>query len=291
MAKGDQKVEQTVQAQAEARERAMQQGLPQLKTGHVKAARGGSPVTVRFLEQGEDKNSYDIHEFQVPDGKGGFYRRQYTCLREAPWRNSECPMCAAGVKTKLRGVYNVIQRQRPVFRKDKDGRAMKDPQGNYITDGYEDAVVILNVPSTTAAEIVNKDGAYKGLMSRDITLSDSGNTFQPWAIEPADVGSPGTPLSENDMALAAKKHNLDEFMKPPTPQEAAQVVFAYGGNSGASPNAQVPMASPQGTANQAGQASGFLAGAQVPAGAPAGSAFGAAQQPAPPAASPVPAQQ
>lgn len=234
---------------------------------------------VRFLEQGADINSYNCHAYQVPNNQGGFWAKQFTCLREMPYNGAECPGCAAGLKMKLRSVFNVIQRNRPVFRKDKDGKAIKH-NGEYIVDGYDDQVVLLSVPSTTSEVLRQKDAAYHGLMSRDLVLSDSTNTFQPWAIEPAFIDGGMQPLSEADQALAAKRHNIDEFMKPPSIAEAQGIVNQYGANSGQGGSGQ--RSGPQGTAAQAGQANGFATGAAVPVGA-GGSAFGAAQAPPPPA--------
>lgn len=251
----------------------------------MKAAKGGAPVVVRFLEQGNDINSYNRHVYNVPDGRGGFYARQFTCLREMPWNAPDCPGCFSGLKMKLRAVFNVIQRNRAVLRRDKDGKAIKH-NNEYIVDGYADDVVILDVPSTTAEELRKKDAAYHGLMSRDLILSESGSSFQPWAIEPANIDGGATPLSENDQALAARRHDVDAFMKPPSAQEAQGIVNQYGGNSGSA--GAPPRSGPQGTAAQAGQANAFATGAAVPAGA-GGGAFGAAQAPQPqPVPTPTP---
>jgi hypothetical protein len=141
-------------------------------------------------------------------------------------------MCRAGMKSKVRGVYNVIQRNRPIFRKDGEGRAMKDAAGNYYVDGYADTVVVANVGSLTAEELRKADGQYQGLMSRDFHVAFSGNKFQSWSLAPAidqQGNAMATQMSENDYALAAAKHDLDKYMAPPQPQEAAQIVAKYGG--------------------------------------------------------------
>lgn len=276
MAKGWDKTQQATQAAAQARERAEQSRLPQLFTTAVKASKGGAPVIVRFLEQGPDINSYDRHEYQVPDGRGGFYRRQFTCLRESPWNNPVCPGCQAGLKIKLRGVYNIIQRDRAVLRRGQDNRPIKGPDNKPIVDGHEDQVVILDVPSTTAEALRQKDADYHGLMGLDLRLSDSGSTFQPWNVEPADIMQPLKPMTDADMALAAAKHDLDAFMKPPTFEEAQQIVSQYGANSGAS-----------GQPQQSYQQPAAPAPSQVPANVGQGGAFAGAQAAvAPPAAVP-----
>jgi hypothetical protein len=271
MAKGWDAVEQQAKATQEARERAEATFLPELRVG----AKNPGPFYGRFLEQGVDVNNYPVHDYKVPLPGGGVGHRRFTCLTEV---HMPCPGCAAGMKQKRRGVYNFIQRNRPVYRKGPDGKAIKDGAGQYITDGYEDAVVVVNVGGPTAEMLRKADADYRGLMCRDFQVTFSGDTFQSWDLKPimdAAGNSGPTPMSENDQVLAAKKHDLDAYMKPPSLEEAQRIVNMYGGNSGASPVASAPTP-PQGNAGQAGQASGFLAGANVPTGV--GTAFGAAQQ-------------
>lgn len=307
MAQGWSQTEAATQAAQQARERINNSRLPQLTTAAVQAAKGGQPQLARFLEQGDSVHSFHVHEYNVPSNTGGqSWRRQFTCANQDPWW-SECRGCQAGLKRKLRGVFNVIWRSAPVYRKDAEGNRQK--VGNdFIIDGYLDQVVILSVPSTTSEELRKKDAEYHGLMSRDVILAESGNTFQPWSISLANIDGGPQPFTENDQALAAKKHDLNAFMKPPAVQEQQQIITQYGPNSGVSPNASGGFASPQGNAAQAGSAGGFLAGAQLPQQGqgmppappqapapmpvPGGGAFGAAQQPVPaPVQVPVPAQQ
>lgn len=245
------------------------------------------PIQIRFLEQGPDVNNFPVHDYKVPNARGGFFNKNFTCLSEI---GQECPGCKAGLKQKRRGVYNVIQRNRPILRKGSDGKALKNPDGSWIIDGYQDEVVIANVGQPTAEMLRQADGQYQGLMSRDFIVTFSGNQFQSWNLTPALDGAGNamaTPMSEADMALAAQKHDIDEFMKPPSQQEAARIVAQYGGNSGASPNAggQVPA---QGNGMQAPHGNQFLQGAPVPA-ATSGGAFAGAQQGAAPPPAPAPA--
>lgn len=246
------------------------------------------PVAIRFLEQGLDVHSYYVHEYKVPDSgvQGGFRTKRFTCSKQDPW-NSDCGGCNAGMKRKLRGVFDVIQRQRPVLRRGADGRAMKDNNQQYIVDGYRDEVVIASVGSPTASMLRKADGQYHGLMSRDFIVMYSGDTFQAWNLSPSVDGSGNamaTPMSEADVQLAATKHDLDEFMKPPTPQEAAQIIARYGGNSGAQPAMAAPGVQQQ-------PQNPMLAGVTVPAGTPV-NALGQATgqqptQPAPPQPAPA----
>lgn len=297
MAKGWDPVQQQAAQTAESRERAQQTYLPELKVNQ----KNPGPYQVRFLEQGQEVSAYPVHEYKVPNTnvQGGVLHKRFTCLSEV---GQPCPGCTAGLKRKVRGVFNIVQRNRPVLRKGQDGKAIKDPMGNWIVDGYQDEVVVANVGGPTSEMLRKADGQYHGLMSRDFVIGFSGDTFQAYNMTPAldETGSSNpSPLSQNDQALAAKKHDLDAYMKPPSHEEATKIVQQYGNNSGATNMGAVggqptmpgaPMGSPPtGNAMQAQPANGFLAGAQIPA--QPGGAFGAAQVAVPqvvPAPAPVP---
>jgi len=236
-AKGWQGIEDQARETQERRERASQSFLPELRV----SAKNPGPFTIRFLEQGPDVNNYPTHTYKEPDGKGNFWTRTFTCLREV---NQECPWCAAGRRVKNRGVYNVIQRQRPVLRKDNEGKAIKI-NGQYVVDGYEDTVVIANVGGPTAEMLRKADGSYQGLMSRDFVVTYSGDNFQQWTLSPAidaQGNAMATSMSQADLWLYQnKRHDLDAYMKPPSQQEAAQLLARYGANSGVQqPQQQAP---------------------------------------------------
>lgn len=274
MAKGYALVEQEAERQAARRqeidEAKARQGT-ELWSTHIKQM-PDQTVTVRFLEQGNDGpdavNAYPRHEYKRPERQ---YPDRFTCLKDPDVGNlnADCPGCNAGLKISVRTVYNLIQRNRPVLRKGADGKALKDASGQWLIDGYQDDVVYWECSNTTGNELRKKDNKYHGLMSRDFELSLTGNNTNPYSLEPADIDSGPQPMSENDRALAAKKHDLNEIYKPPSLQEAAQIVAKYGANSGANSTSQgIP------NATQAAQQNPMLAGANLPP----GGAFAAAQQ-------------
>ena len=252
-------------------------GVQVLRAKQVKEGLNGLPLVVRFCEQGNEGpyavNTFKIHEYKEPSDKavGGFFVKKVTCFSEI---GHECAFCRAGLPQKVNGAYNLIQRNRPVLRKGQDGKAIKQQDGSYIIDGYADQVVVFVCSNTTVQTIKKLDNDIGGLMSRDVTISPSGNSFDPYSFFPVDIGAPAAPMSEEDQALLAKRHDLDKFMAPPTLQEAATIITRYGANSGmSSPSQGIPVAVPP---------NGFAAQPTVPAGAP----FGAAQQPPPPVAPP-----
>lgn len=279
MAKGYNLVEQEAERQAARRqeidEAKARQGT-ELWSTHIKAM-PGMMVTVRFLEQGNEGpdavNCYPRHEYQRPERQ---YPDRFTCLKDPDVGdpNADCPGCNAGLKISVRTVYNLIQRNRAVLRKGQDGKAMKDAAGNWMVEGFQDDVVYWECSNTTGDMLRKKDNKYGGLMSRDFELSCTGLNTNPYAIEPADIDGGPQPMSENDRALAAKKHNLNDIYKCPTVQEAAQIVAKYGANSGANSTAQgLPNAVP-GAGNNP-----MLVNSSLPPGAAIGNtAFAAAQQ-------------
>lgn len=269
MSRGWDRVEQE-HAEQQARKEAFDAkgGGHALYSSHIKQA-PGQEITVRFLEQGQEVNVFDQHQYKVPDvnARGGSRLKRFTCFKEIGV--NDCPGCIAGLPIKPRTVFNLIQRGRPILRKDNEGKALKDQSGNYLVEGYADDVVYWEVANTTANMIRKCDNEFRGLMSRDLKIGISGDNFQPYTLMPVDIDSGTQPMSETDMALAAKKHDLDKIYAPPTVQEAASIVARYGANSGAtSTQGQMPVALGQQVAPNP-----MMAGVTVPAGSP----FAAAQ--------------
>lgn len=233
MPKGWGTVEQRAAEAAEQQKRWAESSKPQLWISE------GERAIVRFLEQGPEVNTYFVHPYRSQAGK----YTTFSCLNQDD-DGTRCPGCEAGMKRQLKGVFNVIQRQRPVLRMDSNGHAMKDSNQQYIVDGHQDAVVILTLPETTTNLLREKDVKYNGLMSRDVEIARTGTKFSPYNVEPADIDSGVVPMSDADQVLVANKHNLDEFMQSPTFAEAAKLAG----------NAQAQVAQSQGQPAQAAQA-------------------------------------
>src|SRR6185436_11633459 len=222
----------------------------------------GGPLVVRFCEQDQDVNSYERHPITRPGNK---YPDLYTCLSEI---GVDCPACRGGVKSTRKGAYNLIVRNRAVLRKGSDGKVIKNNDGSFIVDGYADQLVVWECSNTTANVLRRADHDFKGLMSRDLALSYTGDDKNPYAVAPVDIDSGPQPMSDEDAAMAAKKYDLDKVFKPPTQEEMADLVRRYGANSGASGPVQgMPSSIP--VANNP-----YAVGAQIPA-----SPFAAAQEP------------
>lgn len=228
----------------------------------------GDVAIARFLEQGPDKRVFAVHEYTVPNPRNPSqpFRRFFTCFNDAE-DGSRCVGCEGGMQVKYKGVYNVIQRNRPVFRKDAQGKVMK-VNNEPIVDGYQDEVVIFTCAGTTANAIRVADDNFKGLMSRDVKITKTGAQFQPFDFAPADIDSGPVPLSPADIELAGKKHNLSEFMKVPEWAEASKIVAVWQAQSGQTQ--QTNAAPPPQAGAPVSDANPFLGGgAGAPAAAPA----------------------
>lgn len=209
------------------------------------------PYVVRFLEQGPDKRIYVVHTYKTPhpNNPTQTITKYFTCLNDKE-DGTQCPGCEAGMNTTMKGAYNVIQRDRPQIRRGADKKPIKDGQGKYIVDGQADEVVVWVCAGTTADIIRQKDGDYKGLMSRDVKLLFTGASFQPYSIEVADIDAGAVPMSEADLKLAESKHNLDEYMAPPGFQDAARIAaaaMAGGAVQESAPSQSAPAASSEPT--------------------------------------------
>lgn len=174
----------------------------------------GDRVQVRFLEQGEDVHVAWMHEYKV--GKWFKYAK---CLDENN-DGSPCPGCEKDFRRTVKGVINVIWRDRPQLKKDSDGRAIKSNSGQFEIVGNKDEVVVWMQGIESFTELANKDTTYKGLSTRDFTITKKvkGYSIDPVTNENGDVVA--VPMTADDNKLASEKYNLeDHYMKVYSPEE------------------------------------------------------------------------
>lgn len=109
----------------------------------------------------------------------------------------------------------------PVFKRNEYGAPEKDPQGQKVIIGYADGVFLWKASKAAFQQVLNKDQTLRGLMTRDLTIrrQGSGKDDTMYFIEPQDINTPAVPMSAEDVALAAKKYDLDAIMKPPPYEE------------------------------------------------------------------------
>lgn len=169
----------------------------------------GDSVTVRFLEQGEDIRAYWMHEYNI--GKRFAHAR---CLDQDEDGNSigvPCPGCENNIKRTIRGAINVIWRNSPQLKRGEDGRAVKTNNGQFIVEGTKDELALWVQGVTVFEELADKDIKYRGLMSRDFTITKKSKGY---SIDPVIVDEDGNPgeMSEADYTLAENKYDLYEHV-------------------------------------------------------------------------------
>lgn len=189
----------------------------------------GETADVRFLEMGDDVFIYYSHRLNPIGGEK--YGRLVVCINQDD-DDTECPACNADIKRGVRAALNVIQRQRPILRRGGDGKAVKDSKGNWVIDSYADAIAVFECPQVTAEKLRKKDAKIKGgLMSRDFTISKTGNSFDPWEIELADADAGAVPLTADDEKLIKDKYDIAKLYEPESFVDLARKVSGTGAAS------------------------------------------------------------
>lgn len=218
---------------------------------------GGQIAAVRFLEQGTDIAWASVHKIPV---EGRQYGQDMLCLDQSD-NGTPCPFCQSehkGIRGRsTKGYYNLIWRGGPafqqanqqilannqqliqsgqppsptwtlgpVYKRNEWGSPERDAQKNPVVLGYADTVFLWKASKTVHDQLMGKDGAYGGLMSRDFTVrrQGSGKEDTVYFVEPLDVNSGAVPLSQEDQALAAEKYDLDKFIEPLSYEEAMKVL-------------------------------------------------------------------
>lgn len=150
---------------------------------------------------------------------------------------STCPMAQAGLRRALRGWISVIWRDAPLYKRDDDGRMLKDQMGNLVQVGVQDQVAVWTVGIQVMEELSAINAKYKGLSSRDFTITRKGQGLKTsWSILPADVDSGPQPMSSDDDKLAADAPDLKEFSVAPDSDKVRSMISGapqdQGGASG-----------------------------------------------------------
>lgn len=182
----------------------------------------GETATVRFLEAGEDISW--AYMYQLPPREGRKYGDRVPSLdqqqdgTECPFRDSE--KVVKGVI--VRGFLNIIWRNAPVYKRDSNGRLIKDSNNKYIQDGTEDRIALWDASKTILEDLAALDAELKGLVLRDMKVRRNGSDLNTrYVIYPTDSA---TELSKNDKELIANKYDLTPFVTPPSFEEAKEML-------------------------------------------------------------------
>lgn len=144
---------------------------------------------------------------------------------------SDCPMAQAGLRRALRGWISLVWRDAPLYKRDDDGRMLKDQYGALVQVGVQDQIAVWTVGIQVMEELAAINAKYKGLSSRDFTVTRKGQGLKTsWSILPADVDSGPQPLSSDDEALVESVPDLKTFSTAP---DHSKLIELIAGTTGA----------------------------------------------------------
>lgn len=182
----------------------------------------GDTAKVRFLEQGEEV--WYVWAHQLPKQPGRGFGDWVQCLDQDD-KGEACPGCERSKTRSARVCINLIWYDAPKLKRDKDGKAVKDENDNYIVDGKEDTVVTWVRGSTDGGRLEHLDSKYGGLTAHIFTISREGKTKDTTKYH-IDIDEQNKPPSPSDSELFAKKPDPRKGVKEMTYGDMAR---AYSG--------------------------------------------------------------
>jgi hypothetical protein len=173
----------------------------------------GEETVVRFLEQDDDIFWCHMHEVPVENRQFG---RDVACCDQDK-DGTPCPGCEQDLPRKFKGFINVIWRDAPVFKRDSENKMVKDDHGDPIITGYKPQVAVWGSGIRLFEQLDEVNTDYRGLMSRRFKVRRKGEKLSTkYHISPENVDSGAQDMSAEEKDLAAKKYDLNEFVKPPS---------------------------------------------------------------------------
>lgn len=201
----------------------------------------GEEAIVRFLEEGE--GIFWCHQHEVPI-EGRQFGRDVTCCNQEN-DGTPCPGCEADLPRKFKGFVNLIWDEAPIFKRDKDGKMVKDSDNDPIVVGTKPQVAVWGSGIRLFEELEELNTDYKGLRSRKFKVKRKGKKLDTkYHISPAEVDSGPQGFTKTEKELEGKKYDLNEFIKPPSYQEfqkqMGQVPQNNNGDGGSEPKRTNP---------------------------------------------------
>lgn len=229
MPRGLSKIKQSKQ-DADARRKAYDEAGPGVRRLFIK---DGETVKVRPLEQGEEVWSVYVHE--LPKKPGQRFGDKVFCLDQDNQPDANCPACNRSIKRSERVTLNVIWFNAPKFKKDKDGKFLKDANDDRIYDGVEDVVAVWETSVTTGGRlehlqetIENKHGL-PGITNAILEIkregTDKETTYQ------VDIGDLTQP-TDHEIALFKSKDDPRKAIRRLTRGDMERVYSGGGMPSG-----------------------------------------------------------
>jgi hypothetical protein len=171
----------------------------------------GETATVRFLEENDDIFWCWMHEVPV---EGRAYGRDEPCCNQDN-DDTPCPGCEADIQRKFKGFINLIWDEAPVWKRDNEGKMVKDDDNKPIKIGEKPQVAVWGSGIRVFEELDEVNANYRGLRSRKFKVKRKGVKLSTkYTISPADVDGGPQPFTESEKELESKKYDLHEFTKP-----------------------------------------------------------------------------
>lgn len=190
--------------------------------------KAGDEAIVRFLEQDDDIHWAMCHEVPV---EGRQWGKDVPCLDQEK-EGEECPGCDADLPRRFKGYINLIWQDAPVFKRDGDGKLVKDRLGDLVITGTKPQVAIWSSGIRLFEQLDEINANFKGLSSRRFKVKRKGEGLNTtYSINPEDVDSGPQDFSDEEGKLAADKYDLADFVKPPALEDFRKELGQGGGGS------------------------------------------------------------
>lgn len=178
--------------------------------------KSGEDTIVRFLEQDDDIFWAMMHEVPV---EGRQYGRNVVCLDQDKEGNP-CPGCERDLPRKFRGFINVIWFDAPVFKRDSEGKLVKDSMNDPVVIDHKPQVAVWSSGIRLFEELDELNANYRGLRSRPFRIKRKGEKLDTkYSISPAEIDGGAKAFTDEETELEKNKYDLNLFTKPGTYDE------------------------------------------------------------------------
>lgn len=187
----------------------------------------GDETIVRFLEQDDDIHWAYMHPIPV---EGRQFGRNVPCVDQER-DGTPCPGCERDMKRTFQGFINLLWHDAPVFKRDSDGRMVKDRVGDPVIVDHKPQVAIWSSGIRLFEELDEVNLNFRGLMSRRFKVKRKGEKLDTkYHIAPEDVDSGPQEMTAEEIKLAEGKYDLAPHVTPGTYEDFLKEL-GEGGNS------------------------------------------------------------
>jgi hypothetical protein len=171
----------------------------------------GQETEVRFLEQDDDVAYCYVHYVPV---EGRAWGRPVACLDQEK-DGTPCPGCERGMDRKFLGYINLVWFDAPVYKRDTEGKIVKDRLNDPVVQGVKPQVALWSSGIRLFEELDEINTNFKGLRSRRFKVKRKGEGLNTkYAIGPVDVDSGPQEFTSEERKLEDEKYDLVEWTTP-----------------------------------------------------------------------------